>query len=502
MKFQSTNNPSGLIDDAGSNKAINRQHLRWFIAVTSTCGFAIAWGMVKGMVFMAGLPVIFLLLLLLIFRLDIAVFIAVFITPLSVNLHDTPLGIGVSLPSEPVMFVIFILYWLKCLTDGRLDKRIFLHPVSLVILLHLFWFFITTIGSSMPWVSFKSTLARYCYVTVFYFMLIHIFRDLKKIKTFLNLYLIPLLLVITYTIFRHAMEGFEEKPAHTAMVPFYNDHTAYAAVVSFFIPVTIAWAVDRERTLNKRYLAGVITAVLVLAVVLSYTRAAWVGLTAAFCCYLVFFLRMKSALVYSGIIMILMVLFLFRTQITVKLESNSEVSSTDFSNHVQSIGNISNDDSNLERINRWACAIRMFLKEPVTGYGPGTYMFKYVSFQKYSQRSGISTNFSEGGGSHSEYLGPLAEQGLPGPLLVIAIIAVTAQTTSHYISRTSKKGNKLLAIGVLLGLVTYWVHGILNYFLDTEKASVPFWGFIAVLVALQLYDKPQKSTESIPESET
>jgi hypothetical protein len=38
----------------------------------------------------------------------------------------------------------------------------------------------------------------------------------------------------------------------------------------------------------------------------------------------------------------------------------------------------------------------------------------------------------------------------------------------------------------------------MNDFLDTDKASVPFWGFIAILVALDLYylpkEKPQADT--------
>jgi hypothetical protein len=39
----------------------------------------------------------------------------------------------------------------------------------------------------------------------------------------------------------------------------------------------------------------------------------------------------------------------------------------------------------------------------------------------------------------------------------------------------------------MLGLLTYFLHGLLNNFLDTDKASVPVWAFIAMLVALKLY---------------
>ena len=44
----------------------------------------------------------------------------------------------------------------------------------------------------------------------------------------------------------------------------------------------------------------------------------------------------------------------------------------------------------------------------------------------------------------------------------------------------------MLAMGLFLGLVTYFVHGVLNNYLDTDKASAPFWGFLALLVVLDL----------------
>jgi hypothetical protein len=53
-----------------------------------------------------------------------------------------------------------------------------------------------------------------------------------------------------------------------------------------------------------------------------------------------------------------------------------------------------------------------------------------------------------------------------------------------------KKGNrevKFLSMMVTLGLITYFTHGILNNFLDTDKLSVPFWGFIAIIVALDIF---------------
>ena len=50
-----------------------------------------------------------------------------------------------------------------------------------------------------------------------------------------------------------------------------------------------------------------------------------------------------------------------------------------------------------------------------------------------------------------------------------------------------RSGLSHLAIGSFLGLVTYFVHGALNNFLDTDKLSVPVWAFMAMVVAMDVY---------------
>ena len=65
----------------------------------------------------------------------------------------------------------------------------------------------------------------------------------------------------------------------------------------------------------------------------------------------------------------------------------------------------------------------MFKERPVLGWGPGTYMFQYAQFQMARDKTIISTNFAEGGNAHSEYIGPLAEQGFMGFLAFLGIVA-------------------------------------------------------------------------------
>jgi hypothetical protein len=50
-----------------------------------------------------------------------------------------------------------------------------------------------------------------------------------------------------------------------------------------------------------------------------------------------------------------------------------------------------------------------------------------------------------------------------------------------------------VVVSTYLGLVTYFIHGILNNYLDTDKAAIPFWGFIAILVSIDVVSKSEKA---------
>ena len=69
------------------------------------------------------MPVVVATIILAFNRLDQFMLAVVFLTPLSLNLQKTSLGIGVSLPAEPLIFGIMILFFLKLLQDGKLDNR-------------------------------------------------------------------------------------------------------------------------------------------------------------------------------------------------------------------------------------------------------------------------------------------------------------------------------------------------------------------------------------------
>jgi O-antigen ligase len=93
------------------------------------------------------------------------------------------------------------------------------------------------------------------------------------------------------------------------------------------------------------------------------------------------------------------------------------------------------------------------------------------------------------GNAHSEYIGPLSESGVLGMLTFLGIVVTTIITGIRIFRRSGSAEVRSLGLIVTLGLISYYVHGIMNNFLDTDKASVPFWAFTAMLVALDLYHR-------------
>ncbi|MEI6059708.1 MAG: O-antigen ligase family protein [Bacteroidota bacterium] len=433
------------------------------------------------------IPVACIMLIMYIFSLEKILLLAVFVTPLAIDIGDYDMGVSISVPSEPLLIGILFFFILKILLEGGIERRIIRHPVTIAILFNLSWMLITAITSDIPLVSFKYLLSRLWFIIPLYFGGLMLFKSKVNIRYFIWAYVASLIVVIFYTTWIHMGYGFSEKAGHWVMTPFYNDHTAYGAILALFIPVMAGLSLDKSVTGNKRLLSAIALFILVMALYLSFSRAAWVSVGFAVIVLILVKLHIKFKWIALSIVGLLTVFFTFKFEILDKLEKNKQDASANFIQHIESISNISSDASNLERINRWQAALRMFYDRPMVGWGPGTYQFEYAPFQRSKEKTIISTNLGDHGNAHSEYIGPLSESGLPGLISIIFILVTVIYTGLKVYKKASNSQTRLIALSATLGLITYFVHGTMNNFLNTDKASVPFWGLVSVIVALDMY---------------
>ncbi len=445
--------------------------------------------------YISFLPVVLLFLFASFVALDKVLLTIVFFTPLSVHLRDFVQGFSfdVSIPTEPLLLGILILFVFKLLLDEKIDRRILTHPISIAIYIHLFWLLITSITSTMPLVSFKFLLSRIWFIVSMYFIAAQLFKEQANVHKFIWLYSVALMLVIAYTNYRLSGYGFNNQAASNWVVwPFFSDHTSYGAMLVMFLFPVFFYLTNQRDDLFKQAIIFLVFIVFIVAIILSYTRAAWLSLFCGVILWIIVKLNLKfRTIIIGGFVGIIFLILSYNAFIN-RLEKNESESSGKFTEHIESMANITTDASNLERLNRWKCALRMFKEKPVFGWGPGTYTFQYAPFQFSYDKTIISTDFGDLGNAHSEYLGPLAESGIIGILSVILIVVMVFVTAIRVFTKSSNN-IKYLSLYISLGLATYFIHGFLNNFLDSDKAAVPVWGFMAMLLALDIYHSKAES---------
>ena len=434
-------------------------------------------------------PIALLLIYFAIFQTEKLFLSLAFFTPFSINIEEFTKSFGLFIPSEPLLFGLMLILLFFQFKTPFVDNQIWKHPIIISVLVFISWMFVTAITSSHVLVSFKFILSKLWFIIPILFFGTHFFKKKTNQNWFLRLFIIATSCTIIYTLIHHSMYDFGEKAGHWVMSPFFKDHTIYGAIIAMIIPLLLSWYFsEKHAPLIQISLIGIIIIVF-LGLYFSYTRAAWLSVALAILLGLIIHFKVNfKILIFLATLACIFLFFQWDT-IQMELARNTHEHTTEaFDERIQSAANVTTDASNLERINRWNCAFSMFQQRPVFGYGPGTYAFEYAPFQEAKNLTIISTNFGDMGNAHSEYLGALAEMGLIGLLLFIAIVAAIFYSAIqlYYNWPAEDHKTKIIIFGMVLSLITYFSHAFLNNFLDTDKAAVPIWAMCSIIIVLDL----------------
>lgn len=449
----------------------------------------------------AYFPLIILGIFFIIFKFYYSVFLVALLTPFSLFFRFE--SFSITLPTEPILIIIMVVFLWEMFFNKKYEVKYVKNPISMMILINISWMLVSAIFSWDFVVSIKYIVSRLWFVIPCYFMMLMVFKDITKIRLFVLVYGISLSIIIIISTIKYALTGFNHDFADYIMCPFYNDHTAYGAAIALFVPICSFYLFSNKEVCPNKYyrvLFAFIEFCLFVGLIFSYARAAWISIAVPFVIYALVKMKIKLRTLFAIFVVFVIALSVSWTGVVQKLQKNNQDSSGNIVKHINSISNISTDASNVERINRWASAFRMTKERPITGWGVGTYQFVYGSFQHSSQRTPISTNEGILGNAHSEYIGPLCEQGYIGCLIIIVMFGTTIYIGIKTFHQSKNKNIANLSLFITLSLITYYTHGFLNNFLDTDKLAVPFWTFTAMITALNIYsDKKEEINKNIIE---
>ena len=436
--------------------------------------------------FLILIPIALLILYASIFQTKLLFVSIAFLTPFSVNIEEYTDGVGLYIPTEPILFGLLLLFIFFQTQKKVIANKTLKHPIVLSIFVYLFSLFICSITSTSPIISFKFLLSKLWFIIPIVFLGSIYFKEKNIIRLFLFLFVFSVFIVVLYTVINHASYDFGEQEGHWVMWPFFKDHTIYGAIIAMALPLAIGLLFSKQHDIFFKCFYGVIILVILIGLYFSYTRAAWLSVVGAIFVFLFLKYKVKFKYLFATAICMLAIIFISWDKIQMELKRNKfEHTTEEFSERIQSAANVSTDASNLERINRWECAIEMFKERPVFGFGPGTYAFEYARYQKPESLTIISTNFGNMGNAHSEYLSALSETGIIGFFSFILVVAVIFYRSIILYLKTKELERKTLLLFMILSLSTYFIHAFLNNFLDTDKAAVPIWGICAMVIALE-----------------
>lgn len=472
------------------NLAITKQP-KWlfysFSALTLASIFAVV---LTSQYLLLGIPAFVLLLYLTIIDFRTIFFLLLFCIPLSTEIIF-PNGFGTDLPTEPLIVGLMGVFFLYILRNGNaIDRRFFQHPITLLLLLHIGWIFIATTQSSMTFISIKFLLAKLWYIITFFFLAGMLLKEEKDVRKFFWCIFISLIFTVVVTLIRHAPLGFTFESVYHVLHPFYRNHVTYAAIMAVFVPF-VWFARYWYPTFSTKWLILAAALVLLLiAIQLSYTRAAYAAIFFAVGGYFMIRWRLtKIAVTLATVFAISLVSYLVNDERYLALSPDYErtITHKDFNNLLEATYQLE-DISTMERVYRWVAAFQMSNEKPLFGFGPGNFYTFYKGYTVTSFRTYVSDN-PEQSGVHSYYLMTLVEQGYIGLIIFMIFIFFTLIYGEQIYHQTQNSSDKRIVMMALLAILVILSLQLINDLLETDKVGPFFFISVALLVNVDVKNR-------------
>jgi O-antigen ligase len=236
--------------------------------------------------------------------------------------------------------------------------------------------------------------------------------------------------------------------------------------LAMLLPVALGKLIS-QRPLYNRILAANLVVVLTIALVLTYTRAAWIG--ALIGTLVVLSLRRGQVHVWPalafGAALLIAVALIAGAKATQTGSNQVGVVNTIYA-RVVSIADLS-AGSESHRLQIWRDTLPLIASRPIFGYGPDTFGLVFPKFETANQQGTLWDK------AHEEVLGTAATQGIVGVLPYAWILF--AFVRAFWVGRR-RRG----AVALFGGWVAYEVALQVNF--SYIPTSAPFWLLAAAAI--------------------
>jgi len=251
----------------------------------------------------------------------------------------------------------------------------------------------------------------------------------------------------------------------------FGNPNALGAYLAMVLPVA-AWELVAAQSSSGRWLATNVVIILALALIVTFSRSAWLGAGIGVTAVLAAAAprRLRWAALATPVVLLLVVLGASRLG-----------PSSTAPNIVQAAGGrLSTVETPLAgssgqfRVHVWVDSLKVIGSRPLIGYGPDTFGLVYPRFQSGDWAHGAIIDRP-----HDELLGIAASQGIVGVIAFLVLLAVIVR--AFWTSR-----RELLSVSVFGGLIAFLAYLVFNF--SWLPASLPFWIFLPAAMTVWRLD--------------
>lgn len=386
-----------------------------------------------------------------------------FFLPLSFNAVSVFLALGA------------LLWVARMAADGHLDLRP--TPFDGVIALLVALSAASILSSPDRWVSFYNyyhLMGRYI---LLYYLVVNNFHTIDQLKRLVQAVLISAGLVVAYGLYQYvqgvdisAFEWVDGEQFPLLKVRIFSTLQNPNLLAGFLVIIAALAAglgLNAEDRRRKTALLVLIIALLV-CLVLTYSRGAWLSVLAVVGAYGVLYSRKTFWLL------------LF---VPVVVVAGHDV----LMERLMSIVNPTDTSATL-RIALWESTLAMIADRPLFGIGWGAYPLVYPAYDFFINDPG-TTIFH----AHNMYLHIAAEIGVPGLLAFLALMFGHVRLALALAENATNRWVGGLMLGVLAAVIGLAVGGLTDYILYNPQMSMLFWLLNALTVVVYLNGCPTKN---------
>ena len=218
------------------------------------------------------------------------------------------------------------------------------------------------------------------------------------------------------------------------------------------IPFAAAFCINGKTWFQRLFFAGC-GGVMLLCLVLTYSRGCYLGIMAAAAVFLVLWDR---RFILVGLLVLLLLPFILPETIL---------------NRFLSIGDMA-DSSTSYRVYIWLGSIAMLKDYWLCGIGPGTDAFNMV-YPAYAYNSIAAPH------SHNLFLQILCDAGIVGFVVFVLFLFQYYRMTCGALSRERKGEHKVLLIGAISAMTGFLVQSMSDYTFYNYRVMLLFWVCVA-----------------------